>query len=299
VAILNVNHYEPFLYFEVKVYPLILVNGVKQRLVDVTDRGFQYGDGIFTTMPVHCGVPALFERHLDRLERDSERLGILFPGREVLRRDARQLLLEPIDGILKIQISRGQGGRGYLAPANVAPTRVLGLYPPSAYNSSLGIDGVAVRVCNTRLGRNACLAGIKHMNRLEQVLARSEWNAPDIHEGIVLDVEGLVTEGTMSNLFLVRGGEVFTPLLDGCGVAGIMRGLVLECARELNLKLHVTRIHVQELFTADEAFLTNSVIGLWPIRSIHEYPLAVGSVSGRVNLWLKDKIREESSAWHE
>lgn len=281
------------------MYPFILINGVMERLVDVTDRGFQYGDGIFTTMPVHRGVPALFERHLDRLERDSEKLGILFPERELLRMDARQLLLEPIDGILKIQISRGRGGRGYLPPANVSPTRVLGLYPPSAYNSSLGIDGVAVRVCHTRLGRNSCLAGIKHMNRLEQVLARSEWNAPDVHEGIVLDVEGFVTEGTMSNLFLVSGGEVFTPLLDGCGVAGIMRDLVLECTRELNLKLHVTRIQIQELFTAEEAFLTNSVIGLWPIRCIHEHPLTVGSVTGMVSLWLKDKIREESSAWHE
>jgi 4-amino-4-deoxychorismate lyase len=139
---------------------------------------------------------------------------------------------------------------------------------------------VAVRACRTRLGRNPRLAGIKHLNRLEQVLARSEQDPAECAEGLMLDDEDRVIEGIMSNLFMRRGRLLTTPDLSACGVAGIMRELVLEAAAELEgLEPRVGAVGIHDLASADECFLTNSLIGIWPIRHLEGQALGVGPVS--------------------
>ena len=275
----------------------ILVNGEPTSCVDVRDRGFQYGDGVFTSLPVRQSRPVLLGRHLARLQCDCQRLSIPFPGRELLAREALGLARAGSNGVLKIQITRGPGGRGYRPPAPASPTRVLGLHPSPEYPPELWTEGVQVRFCRTRLSHNPGLAGIKHSNRLEQILARAEWDSDEIQEGLMLDQEGHVTEGTMTNLFLAKSGRVATPKLDSCGVAGVVRALILEAAAEFGLAIEETRLRPEAIYQADELFLTNSVIGVWPVRRLEDRSFPVGSVTREVSRWLALRIQEESAFW--
>lgn len=269
---------------------MVLVNGEPVSVVDVADRGFQYGDGIFTTLAVRQGTPLFLDAHLARLERDGARLFLPVPARTVLIPEVNRLCVLRPDGVLKIQLTRGSGGRGYRCPETPAGTRVLGIHPLPDYSLELHDAGVEVRVCQTRLGINPSLAGIKHMNRLEQILARAEWPLGDIREGLMLDAEGHVTEGTMSNLFLAKGGRLYTPKLDLCGVAGVARGLALAGAGELGIEAEERRLVLDDVYAADEMFLTNSVVGLWPIRRVEAREYPVGPIGRAVWRWLKTKI---------
>jgi len=249
-----------------QAYP-VLINGQETHLVDVRDRGFQYGDGVFTTLPVFQGQPAWLEHHLARLERDGRRLSITCPTHDVLRREVESLLRRvPDAGVLKIQLTRGTGGRGYACRVDADPTRVISLHPSPQYPPSIHREGVQVRVCQTRLGINPALAGLKHTNRLEQILARAELQDGPCLEGITLDHEGCVIEGTCTNLFLVRNGVIHTPLLDRCGVQGVMRDLLIEEFGRAGLPVRQTRPGLPSLYEADEVFLSNSVIGVWSVR---------------------------------
>ena len=170
------------------------------------------------------------------------------------------------------------------------PNRILQLNPFPVWPANPQRNGIQVILCETRLGLNAQLAGIKHLNRLEQVLARSEWQQADISEGLVCDAEGYLVEGTMSNLFWYRDDELFTPSLEYCGVDGIIRQRLIERAESLQIKVNIGRYLPAELQHADEVFLTNSVIGLWPV--IHcvspglQQRWQVGSLSQQLNHWL-------------
>jgi 4-amino-4-deoxychorismate lyase len=255
-----------------------LVNGLVTHFVDYSDRGFQYGDGVFTTTPVRQGRPALLERHMDRLARDADRLAIEFPHREIVR-DLNALLDESSEGILKIQVTRGSGGRGYRMPDIRRTTRVLSVHPPLRLDSQLALRGASTRFCRQRLGCNEALAGVKHMNRLEQILARSEWSDKDIFEGLMLDYEGNLIEGTMTNVFVVKQGVLCTPRLDRCGVEGVMRALVLELAAREGYQACERRMVPEELEAADEIFLTNSVVGVVPVSRVEQETIPVGQIT--------------------
>ena len=262
----------------------------------MSDRGFQYGDGVFTTIAVRSGIPLFLNRHLDRLQRECVALGIPASHDETLIREVEYLLKDQGDGVLKIQLTRGSGGRGYRPPPSIAPTRVIALHPHASYPSSFELDGVAVRLCSTRLGINPSLAGIKHMNRLEQILARSEWQDSEIAEGLMLDQDDQLVEGTMTNIFLVRNERVLTPKLDRCGIRGVMRSILIEGARDLGLDVSECRLSIEELENADEVFLSNSVIGLWPVRRIELCTYAIGSITRRIGEWLKKSTERAISA---
>lgn len=271
----------------------VLVNGHATSSIAVADRGFQYGDGVFTTIAVRRGRPLFFSRHLSRLESDCRRLAIPFPGPQILAAEARLLCETRDEGILKIQITRGLGGRGYRPPEAAVPCRVLTIHPSPDYPSDLPDKGVDVRICRTRLGINPSLAGVKHLNRLEQILGRAEWSDGNIREGLMLDYEGHVTEGTMTNLFLVKDGALATPKLDLCGVAGVIRGLVIAGAAERGLSVVEKRVSFDELGDADELFLTNSVVGIWPIRRIETVDYPVGPVTRAMRLWMAARMEAE------
>jgi 4-amino-4-deoxychorismate lyase len=270
--------------------PVIRVNGRESRRISALDRGLHYGDGVFTTLAVRGGAPLLLDRHLARLAHDCQRLSIPCPHLPLLRDEAVRLPWKQARAVLKITITRGEGGRGYRVPDECCPTRLLALHPWPEYSDHPAADGIAARVCNLRLGRNPALAGVKHLNRLEQVLARSEWDNPEILEGILLDSDGAVVEGVMSNLFWVKEGCLFTPLLDQCGVAGVMRALVLELAARHGLIAGEIRAPLSTVLEADEVFFTNSVIGLWPARVLDGRVFSVGPVSRRVRGWLDDAL---------
>lgn len=249
---------------------MMRVNGQDTSLVPAADRGFQYGDGCFTTLEVRSGVALFWPRHCSRLARDCARLHIPFSCAATLTAEAAAMAAAGGDGVLKIIITRGVGGRGYRWPDAPQPTRVLSFHPRPDYSADWASSGVALHLCRMRLGVNPDLAGVKHMNRLEQVLARNEWSDADTQEGLLLDALGWVTEGTMSNLFLLREGRLETPKLDRCGVAGVMRELIMELANNMGIAVREVRCRLSYLLQADEIFLSNSLIGVWPVRSLDD-----------------------------
>ena len=263
------------------------------------DRGFQYGDGLFETLRVVDGQPQHWSRHMARLLKGCERLGIAAPDVGCLRAEAVSLCGDFGDrerGVLKLTVTRGRGGRGY-GPAGVnEPTRVLAVMSAPEFPTSNITQGVKLRLCEMRLGHNPVLAGIKHLNRLEQVLARAEWNDPDIAEGLLLDNDNNVIEGTMSNLFCVqtmKGAQptLLTPALSRCGVQGVTRDRILEIAAQSDIPTQETNLQLNDLQQASEVFISNSLIGIWPVSQFmqndtqHDY--AIGPVTRHLSAALE------------
>lgn len=248
----------------------MLINGESGAHISALDRGLQYGDGLFETIAVADSRPCLWDRHYHRLETGGARLGIPIPVAETLLKEILQEIGSNDRGVIKVIISRGDGTRGYAPSENIETTRIVQFSSWPDYPEEAHSQGVKVRICNTRLGANHTLAGIKHLNRLEQVMARSEWDNPEIREGLMLDARGHVVEGTMSNIFMVKEGIFHTPDLTECGVSGVMRGLVLDVAKEQGVEVNVGHIPLSELLYADSLMLTNSLIGIWPVIELEE-----------------------------
>lgn len=265
----------------------LLVNGVPGESISVLDRGFQYGDGIFETLAVGNGEPLLWDGHMRRFFHGAARLGIKAPDEALLRREAGQVCQGAKRGVLKIILTRGVSGRGYAPDMNTTPTRTVGLLPWPDYPAPHRTDGVRVQFCHTLITRHNILAGLKHLNRLEQILARMELK-DDLAEGLMQDETGHVIEGTMTNLFVVSRGTLLTPDLTHSGVAGVMRELMLERAMALALDCRVTALQRKDILNADEVFLTNSLIGAWPVRRIESREYPVGPVTRRIQEAVRD-----------
>lgn len=248
----------------------MLVNGKAGTLISIRDRGLLYGDGVFRTLLARAGVALQRQRHLDKLQHDCARLGIAAPALPLLSAELDEILAQHPDGVIKLIVTRGPGGRGYVPPADAQPSHIWDVAETPCYPPDWSTDGVDVRVCDIRLGEQPRLAGVKHLNRLENVLAADECRAADVAEGLLLDGQGRVIEGTRSNLFLLRDGCLLTPELSRCGVAGVQRDLVLAYARAHNITVQIRDVMLDEVYSADEAFLVNSVIGVWSVRRLGE-----------------------------
>jgi len=246
----------------------VLVDGVARDPVPWADRGLHYGDGLFETIRVRDGTAVLWDRHQARLREGCRRLGIPCPDFERLRRELAHAVADRSVAVVKVIVTRGAGGRGYATPVDPTPTRMIAVYPWTPYPQQYYSEGVELRICATRLGLNPALAGLKHLNRLEQVLARSEWQDPAIAEGLMLDVDGRLIEGTMSNVFLGRDDRILTPELTRCGVAGVMRAETLAAAARTGIKAEVCDLWPKDLDLADELWVCNSLIGMWPVRKL-------------------------------
>lgn len=245
----------------------LLINGKQTDQLSALDRGIQYGDGLFETIAVIDGQLSLWERHVQRLLSGCKRLGITAPEPAGLLAEAKTLVSHLQRAVLKIVVTRGIGGRGYRPSKDAQPSRVLYCTPWPDYPEGCWKKGIAMRLCATGLGINPALAQLKHLNRLEQVVARSEWSDPAIFEGLMLDSDGRVIEGTMSNLFLIKKGLLITPDLQRCGIAGIMRGLIIELATKLNIPLLIEDVSLDDVKSADALFISNSLIGILPVRA--------------------------------
>ncbi len=260
----------------------MLINGESASSISVLDRGLQYGDGLFETIAVKDGVPCLWQRHLDRLIAGCQKLQIPLPDTQLLQNEVLQVTQGQPNGICKITLTRGVGGRGYRPSEKCAPTRIVAAFDHSPLSGQERQEGVVVRICDTRLGHNAALAGLKHLNRLEQVLARLEWQGSAVYEGLMLDDQGWVIEGTMSNLFLLEDDCLVTPDLTRCGVSGVMRSLVLDVAQEMDLKTRIDQVSLECLDGAEALFLSNSIIGLIPIRQLGARSFDVTNTSAKL-----------------
>lgn len=260
------------------------VNGVPDAMISPLDRGFGYGDGLFETCRCVNGQIPLWSYHRDRLLDSAARLSIPVDER-ALQRWLNQSLGESAtveNSVVKIQITRGDGGRGYRMPAAASPTCVVALFAGTPLESIAFTEGIDVRICKMRLGKNPALAGIKHLNRLEQVIARSEWSE-EYAEGLLLDSDGNLIEATASNIFIVKDGVLITPDLSTAGVAGVMRRVIIEVlAPTLRLPVQITTLGVDDLVAADEVFLTNSVFGIWPVKRIAGMQLDLGQRVTRI-----------------
>ena len=269
--------------------PRCLIDGRPAETVAADDRGLNYGDGLFETLAVRDGACEFWDRHMRRLRDGCARLGIPACAAAVLAAESQQLCRGVQRAVLKIVVTRGRGGRGYRPAAVPTPTRILRLSEWPDHPSANEEQGVDIRLCVLRLGSNPALAGIKHLNRLEQVLARMEWDDPTIVEGLLTDDGGHIIEGTFSNVFVVQNGLVRTPRLDQCGVAGIMRGVVMELAGDMGLACSEDIVHRDEVADVDEIFLTNSIIGIWPVRSFEGWQAAA---PGPVTHALQQRLRQ-------
>lgn len=248
----------------------ILVDGRAETQLPVLDRGLMYGDGVFRTIRVERGRCLWWPDHLAKLAADAARLGISSPDPELWQADLVRILEGRGDAVLKLILTRGVGARGYQAPALAQPTRIMIAAPLPAYPEAAFSEGARMRTCTLRLSSQPCLAGIKHMNRLENVLARAEWNDPEIHEGLLLDAEGRVISGVSSNVFIYHAGELLTPALDHCGIAGVARGRVIAAAPRHGLRVRETELRLAEVQDAEAMFLTNSLIGVWRVARLDD-----------------------------
>jgi 4-amino-4-deoxychorismate lyase len=273
---------------------MILVNGEDCRYVDASDRGFQYGDGLFETLEVVNNQPAYLDLHLHRLNHGCNKLQIPFPGFELLKQEISLICKSSEHSVLKIIITRGVGGRGYKMPEASLPTRVLSLHPFPEYPHHYQKQGITARFCTTRLGLNPDLAGIKHLNRLEQVLARAEWQDNNIQEGILLDINNNVIEGVMTNIFYVKNMRLYTPKLTDAGVLGIMRHLILHIANNENILVTEHTVTKNDLLTADELFVCNSIIGLWPVNQLETSRFSPGIITRQLQTSLANSKQKAS-----
>ncbi len=254
----------------------ILIDGDPGVGLPITDRGLNYGDGLFETLLVRDGRPCQWPRHRRRLELGGCRLGIALPPIELLPDEVGVLIRGISEGVLKILVTRGDGGRGYAPAPGAVARRVLTLHPVPAYPADWYRNGIAIRRCDTPATENSALAGIKHLNRLDSVLARAEWSDPGIAEGLMAGPDGAIIGGTMTNLFLWDDSGLSTPAVDRCGIAGTVRELAIEMARRHGIPCVEGRVSPDDLGRARGLFLTNSVAGVWPVRRLdgRQYDLA-------------------------
>lgn len=265
----------------------MLVNGLPTDQVDARDRGLAYGDGVFRTLKIEAGQPVWWADHYAKLAADCAALGLACPDEVLLRGEVGRIAADGA-GVVKIIVTRGTGARGYAPPAQPAVTRiVLGAPLPVHAAAGAPVD-IRARWCELRLARQPRLAGIKHLNRLEQVLARAEWDDPDIFEGLLCDDTGAVISGVMSNLVLAKGGTLYTPDLAACGVAGVARARLLRAAACQALPLQVCRLTPDAILDSDELMLCNSLIGVRRVAALGEHTWVPAGWTPRLNRLLND-----------
>jgi len=260
-----------------------LVNGEISAHVAAGDRGLQYGDGVFETIAVLHGLPRFWQLHMDRLAIGCEALKLNLIPQSVLLRELQTVSAGRSACVVKIIVTRGESGRGYAPAGAEQPCRVVSAHPLPSGLEDDALRGIEMQICELRLSIQPVLAGIKHLNRLEQVLARSEWSDPAVREGLLLDREEFVINGVASNIFLVSGERFLTPRMDRCGVRGVMRTAILKAFKP---RCEQRRITLDMLPEADEVFICNAVRGVVPVTRIGDWEYAAGPLTREVQDWL-------------
>ncbi len=247
--------------------PEVIVNGTQGDQLSCLDRGLSYGDGVFETIAVKQGKLQHWEDHLERLKQGCNTLNLQNLDMASLEKDILQLVSSEtnLKCVIKIIITRGVGGRGY-KPTVQALTSIVQKFPWPEYPASFIETGVKVTQCEFRLSKQSKLAQIKHLNRLEQVLARSEWD-DEYQEGLVCDLDNNIIEATSNNVFFQVNNTLITPDLTQCGVAGVMRKKVIEYCYANDVEVDIRDFKQSETKQIHAMFLCNSVNGIWPVSS--------------------------------
>lgn len=254
---------------------MMLIDGQPRDTVAAADRGLLYGDGLFETIRFEGGAAPLWPRHMQRLALGCQRLRLPAPDAALLWREAQAVLQGRAQAVVRITLTRGVGARGYAMPPTPQATRIVAAFPLPALDAAGYRDGVRLHLCETRLAEQPRLAGIKHLNRLEQVLARAEWSDPAIAEGLLRDAHGRVISATAANLFVVIDGVPVTPAVDRCGVAGVLRAELLASQPGTVVR----DVPLAACLAADELFLCSSVRGILPVQAVGDTVFAPGPVA--------------------
>ncbi len=261
-----------------RVRARVLVDGCANDQVSAMDRGLAYGDGLFETIRF-VGVDApLWRRHMRRLDEGCHRLRLALPDPAVLWSEALAVSTDMAHSVVRITVTRGMGTRGYAPAVNAAGTRIVAAFAPPMMTAASYVQGVQLRVCDVHLAAQPLLAGIKHLNRLEQVLARAEWTDPAIADGLLCDRHDHVISATAANLFAVIEDQLRTPAVDRCGVAGVGRAEVLAICPQTR----VGPLSLVDLQDAREVFLSSSVRGILPVRALAGHHYQPGVVARRL-----------------
>jgi 4-amino-4-deoxychorismate lyase len=265
-----------------------LVNGEISRFVASTNRGLNYADGLFETLSVHNGRPRRWQAHMDRLGVGCERMGLTMPPQAILLREVQTVSAGLPDAVVKIVLTRDGQGRGYMPHQGQNCTRIISahIFPDGVAEAAR--EGVEARICDLRLAIQPALGGIKHLNRLEQVLASAELRESGVAEGILLDREDHVVSAIAANIFLVKGDRLLTPRLDLCGVRGVVRAQILA---RFSARCEQRRIMIDLLHEADEVFVCNSVRGIVPVTRIDAQEYRIGPVTRELQTWMLDGLR--------
>lgn len=257
------------------------IDGRPAQTLSVRNRGLAYGDGLFETIAVKAGRPSLLDRHMQRLQLGCDRLGIA-ADQALIREELQAFAHQLGNGVMKLILTRGDSQRGYAPDSQSLPRRILHGGPAPAYPAAHAEQGIRLFPCVTRLAEQPLLAGLKHLNRLEQVLARSEWQGSECAEGLMCDTSGRIIEGVYSNLFLIKNGVLLTADLKRCGVAGVMRSELLDQAPMLGIEVGIHDLQMSDLQHADEVFVCNSVYGIWPVRGFEQLSWSVGPLTRKL-----------------
>ncbi|KOC91830.1 aminodeoxychorismate lyase [Winslowiella iniecta] len=250
---------------------MVWINGERQDKLAVSDRAVQFGDGCFTTARVRAGKVDWLPDHLLRLQQGASRL--LMDGVDWSALEAEMIYAaqQQQDGVLKAVITRGSGGRGYSAAGCQQPTRIVSLSDYPAHYHRLRASGARLALSPVRLGQNPLLAGIKHLNRLEQVLIRTQLEQTGADEALVLDTAGRLVECCAANLFWREGQQVFTPLLTQSGVNGTMRQRIIMLLEQQGIHWQEVSVEMSALAQADEVLICNALMPILPVYQIEEW----------------------------
>jgi len=275
----------------------VLINGIEADKIDAKDRGLAYGDGLFSTIKVQYGQLQLWELHLQRLQLGAQKL--YFPDIDWAQLSAEvdlvaQQMKAQAQCVLKVIITRGSGGRGYSSTGCDTAQRIISTGPYPEFYQQWREQGIKVILCESQLASNRQLAGLKTLNRLEQVLIKKELESKQAVEGIVCDNQGVVIEACSANLFIFLDGRWQTPKLDSSGVAGVQRRYVMQLAEQAGITIDETYIHVERLKEAQAICLSNALMGIVPVNQYQQ------TVFGRESLarcrQLQSLIEQESDS---
>ena len=268
------------------------INGKLTNKISVEDRAVQYGDGVFETIAVKRKILEFWKEHYQRLNKGCKVLKIKCPSEVSLKKEINKFIKKSKKNkfVLKIIISRGIGGRGYNPPTNSKPTRILGIYNWPNYPKKNFKKGIKIGICKTRISTQPYLSEIKHLNRLEQIIARSEWQSKTISESIMLDLNANVIGGTMSNIFGVKKNIFYTPIIKFSGIEGIMRRIILKLLKKNKEKYIIKKITLKEFLKFDEIFMSNSIFGIWPVIKISKKKFLFGKKTKKIISLLSSRM---------
>lgn len=274
---------------------LTLVNELETSAIDIADRGLAYGDGLFETLRVVDGKIPLLSYHLERFKRGTKALDL--GETEMLAGKFERyvgLALKDLTkaahlkrAIIKVILTRGQGGRGYTPPDEPELNFVTQVFEYPDFPETNSAQGITLHLCDHKLSHQPVLAGIKHLNRLDQVLASKDLAKSGYEEGLMLDYKNNVVEGTKSNLLIFTGKDIITPNISGAGVAGTLRQYLLDNAALTGLALREAEISIEDSKSADGLAVINSVFGLWPVKEFAGKRYAIHKNCGIIQSHLK------------